>query len=353
MSTDLRTRFETFRAENPKTRIRGAATEMGVSEAELVATGIDGEATMLAAPEGGWREILHRIEPLGEVMALTRNDACVHEKKGTYENVDTDLPHSMCQVIGEPIDLRLFCGRWRVGFAVETPWDGSKDGIRRSLQFFDAHGDAVHKIYLTRKSNVEAYNAFVRAHTATDLDWSAEPRPEPKPETPDEEIDSETFLADWGALQDTHDFFYLLHKHGVSRSQSLRLAEGRFTERIEPISLRRTLEGAAETETPIMIFVGNPGAFQIHTGTVRKLVEHGPWFNVLDPGFNLHLDEKQIAEAWVVVKPTEDGDVTAVEAYDASGDTIVQIFGKRKPGLTELTEWREIVSSLPRQGVAA
>ena len=47
------------------------------------------------------------------------------------------------------------------------------------------------------------------------------------------------------------------------------------------------------------------------------------------------------------------GDVTAVEADDASGDTIVQIFGKRKPGLTELTEWREIVSSLPRQGVAA
>ena len=266
----------------------------------------------------------------------------------------------MALVLNEPIDLRLFCARWAFGFAVATPWEGGKDGFRRSLQFFDASGDAVHKIFLTRKSNAEAYHALVAAYAAPEAqtagasgEITTEPRPAPASETPDAEIDTDSFLAAWAGLQDTHAFFPLLRKHAVSRTQALRLAEGRFTERAEPLAVRRALETAAETETPIMVFVGNRGAIQIHSGPVKKLVERGPWFNVLDPTFNLHLNESHIADAWVVVKPTEDGDVTALEAYDASGQQIVQLFGERKPGIPELESWRDVVRGLPRLDVAA
>ena len=48
-----------------------------------------------------------------------------------------------------------------------------------------------------------------------------------------------------------------------------------------------------------MVFVGNRGCIQIHSGTVTKLVEAGPWFNVFDSQFNLHLREDKIAEIWV------------------------------------------------------
>lgn len=347
--TDLRARFATFRNAHPSTRIRTAAREMGVSEAELVATGVDGEAIPLAMPGTNWREIIPELEALGEVMALTRNDACVHEKHGVYDQVSIDLPHGMALVLDDPIDLRLFCARWRFGFAVSTPWDGGADGFRHSLQFFDASGDAVHKVFLTRKSDLDAYHALVAAHRASgDLTVDTEPRPTPEAETPDAEVDVDGFLAAWAGLQDTHDFFPLLRDHGLSRTQALRLAEGRFTERAEPLAVRRALEAASATGTPIMVFVGNRGAIQIHSGPVQKLVERGPWFNVLDPGFNLHLDETQIADVWVVVKPTEDGDVTAVEAYDASGQQIVQLFGERKPGRPELELWRETVRALPR-----
>ncbi|MEO0558359.1 MAG: ChuX/HutX family heme-like substrate-binding protein [Bacteroidota bacterium] len=352
--SDLTARFTAFRAENPSTRIRTAAREMGVSEAELVATGIDGSVTRLSRPGNNWRALLHELEPLGEVMALTRNDACVHEKKGVYENIYTDLPHGMGMVLDEPIDLRLFCARWASGFAVVTPWEGGPDGLRRSLQFFDAYGDAVHKVFLTRKSDVAAYDAFVATNAASDASpLAVESRPEAAAETPDAEIDADALLTEWAGLQDTHDFFPMLRTHGVARTQALRLAEGRFTERADALAVRRALEAAVETETPIMVFVGNPGAVQIHTGPVKKLMERGPWFNVLDPGFNLHLNESQIANAWVVVKPSEDGDVTAIEAYDADGQQIVQLFGKRKPGIPELEAWREIVADLPRAGVPA
>ncbi|MDX1439674.1 MAG: ChuX/HutX family heme-like substrate-binding protein, partial [Rubricoccaceae bacterium] len=88
------------------------------------------------------------------------------------------------------------------------------------------------------------------------------------------------------------------------------------------------------------------GCVQIHTGPVKWLLETEPWFNVLDPGFNLHLKEDGIAEAYVVTKPTEDGDVTALELFDTDGELIVQFFGRRKPGIPELTEWRELLATL-------
>jgi hypothetical protein len=40
---------------------------------------------------------------------------------------------------------------------------------------------------------------------------------------------------------------------------------------------------------PVMIFVGNMGCIQIHGGPVEKIVPMGPWINVMDPRFNLHL----------------------------------------------------------------
>jgi putative hemin transport protein len=73
-----------------------------------------------------------------------------------------------------------------------------------------------------------------------------------------------------------------------------------------------------------------------------------PWLNVLDPGFNLHLREDRIAMAWVVRKPTADGDVTSLELFDADGETLAMFFGERKPGRAELASWRALVDTLPR-----
>jgi putative hemin transport protein len=97
-----------------------------------------------------------------------------------------------------------------------------------------------------------------------------------------------------------------------------------------------------------MVFVGNPGVIQIHTGPVRRLAVRDNWFNVLDPGFNLHLREDGVACAWVVIKPTADGPVTALELYDQDGQQLVQFFGKRQPNQHEPDAWRQIVHELPR-----
>ncbi|AZA86280.1 hemin-degrading factor [Chryseobacterium shandongense] len=336
---DLKEKWEALKAENPHLRIRNAAAELGVSEAELLATNV-GEGVTVLKPE--FKDILTEAEQLGKVMALTRNDECVHERKGTYLNGDFSSPHAQL-FVGEDIDLRIFLNHWKFAFAVV-------EGDKKSLQFFGKDGLALHKIYLTKDSNEAAFDTIVEKFKADEqhsiLEFEAVARK--AEEKPDSEIDVEGFQKAWRELKDTHDFFMMTRKFGVSRTQALRLAPEGFTQKIDSAKVVNVLEDASEKQLPIMIFVGNRGIIQIHTGNVKKTLWHQQWFNVMDPDFNLHLDVTKIAEAWIVKKPTEDGEVTAIEVFNKVGDFIVQFFGKRKPGIPELQEWKNLVADLEK-----
>ncbi len=338
---DVRAAAAAFRAENPKARIRNVAAAIGVSEAELLATRCGTpEVTRLRCEPA---EMLSGLAPLGPLMALTRNDACVHEKTGVYANPEMTPAHAMGLFNNDDIDLRLFFRAWHLAFFVD------EDG-RQSLQFFDRDGEAVHKVYATKETDVDALRALAAAYTHEDQSDAQAVEPVAPPvEKPLEELDGAAFLQGWRDLQDTHDFFPLLRKHGVSRRQAVHLAGAEAPElarKVANSAHRAILTGAAESGLPIMVFVGSRGCVQIHMGPVDRLVEMGPWYNVLDPGFNLHLNETMIAESWVVVKPTVDGVVTALEVFNAEGELIVQFFGKRKPGRAELEDWRALVATV-------
>ncbi|WP_223600340.1 hemin-degrading factor [Chryseobacterium sp. GVT01B] len=336
---DLKEKWEALKAENPHIRIRNAAAQLGVSEAELLVTSVGEGVTVLNTDFPG---ILTEAEQLGKVMALTRNDECVHERKGIYQNSDFSSPHAQL-FVGEDIDLRIFLNHWKFAFAVV-------EGDKKSLQFFGKDGLALHKIYLTKNSNEEAFDALVEKFKAEDQSqvFVFEAVALKQAEKADSEIDVEGFKKAWTELKDTHDFFMMTRKYGVSRTQALRLAPEGFAKKIDNAKVVNILEDASEKNTPIMVFVGNRGIIQIHTGNVKKTLWHQQWFNVMDPDFNLHLDVTKIAEAWIVKKPTEDGEVTAIEVFNKEGDFIVQFFGKRKPGIHELQEWKDLVAALEK-----
>jgi putative hemin transport protein len=336
---NLKEKWEALKAGNPHLRIRNAAAELEVSEAELLATNV-GEGVTVLKPE--FKDILTEVEKLGKVMALTRNDECVHERKGTYLNGDFSSPHAQL-FVGEDVDLRIFLNHWKFAFAVV-------EGDKKSLQFFGKDGLALHKIYLTKDSNIEAFDVIVEKFKVEDQNQTFEfEAVAPKAsEKADSEIDVEGFQKSWTELKDTHDFFMMTRKFGVSRTQALRLAPEGFAKKIDNAKVVNVLEDASEKSLPIMVFVGNRGIIQIHTGNVKKTLWHQQWFNVMDPDFNLHLDVTKIAEVWIVKKPTEDGEVTAIEVFNKEGDFIVQLFGKRKPGIPELQEWKDLVADLEK-----
>ena len=351
MYQHIRDQFSTLRRES-KARHRDIANTLKVSEGELIAAHAgmvdDDSPSMLQAtrlrPE--WSVIIESLEPLGEVMALTRNTSCVHEKIGVYRKASHH--GQMGLVLGGEIDLRVFYSQWAHGFAVS---EQTEQGAQRSLQFFDAAGTAIHKVFLKPRSEVAAYVGLVVRFSAGDQAPGIAVRPvEPRPaERADDDIDVAGFHSAWDSLRDTHEFFGLLKKFSVSRLQALRLAEAKYVQRVDVDDCQSVLQAAAAEGVAIMVFVGNPGMIQIHSGVVKKIAVMGPWVNVLDPGFNLHLREDHIDSAWVVKKPTVDGLVTSLELFDAQGETIAMFFGERKPGKPELCEWRTLIDGIQQE----
>lgn len=337
----IRDSWRKLKAKGPL-RNRDAAELLDVSEAELLSSECGAGVTRLA---GDLRELVQRLPELGKVMALTRNAQAVHEKIGIYENLS--VSGQMGMGLGADIDLRLFFAHWKFAYAArEATVKGKRDTY--SLQFFDAAGHAVHKVFLRDESNLAAYNRLVTAYRAPDQSPGEVVHPLSVPEAQrlDEEIDQEGLRAGWEALKDTHEFFGLLKKFKVARTQALRLAGEDLAYAVPTSAVRSLLENVAESGLPIMVFIGNRGCIQIHSGPVCNIKVMGSWLNVLDPGFNLHLREDLIAAAWVVKKPTDDGVVTSLEIFDRMGNTIALFFGKRKPGLPESADWRVSIAGL-------
>jgi putative hemin transport protein len=350
----IRERFAALRAEGK--RHKDAAEALGISEGEAIAahSGAHERALRATPLRGPWLELLQALALCGPVLALTRNPSTVHEKTGVYRNISGG--EKMGLALGEEIDLRLFFSRWNAGFFVcEAPASGQPASL--SLQFFDATGVAVHKKFAREATDRDAFESVAHAHadpTQSVAFASAELKAPPRP---DSEIDRAGLTEAWGGMTDTHQFFGLLNKFEVERQQSFRLAEGGFTKRASRLAVRDLLNEASFSGTPIMVFVGSPGCIQIHTGPVVRVepmeMRGMQWLNVLDPGFNLHLREDLIDSVWIVEKPTRDGIVTSVEAFDREGGLMAMFFGARKPGQPERDDWRALVRILPSLEAAA
>ncbi len=332
-----------FQQENPKVRIRDAAKKLGVSEAELLATGIGENVTRL---EGHWASLVKEFPSLGKVMSLTRNDGCVLEHKGLFEKIGAhgEVNMEVATVIGS-IEQRVFFKDWKFGFAAETP---TNKGPQKSFQFFDKAGEAIMKVYIQEEGgNIDAYLKLTEKYKSSNQNSDITDETEKYPEVNyASSIDIAVFRKSWSEMKDTHEFFGMLRKFNVSRIDALKWAGIEYAHEFNKETLVDVLEKATHDKTPIMIFVGNKGNIQIHQDYIKTVKVMDKWLNVLDPDFNMHLDTSLIHSAWVVRKTTADGIVSSLECFDAKGEMIVQFFGLRKPGKPELEEWRSIIETI-------
>jgi putative hemin transport protein len=331
-----------LRALHPEMRERDFARIHKISEAELVAAYV-GEGNVRLRPDV--ETFLNNAESLGEVLCLTRNESAVHEKIGPFEKARFGPMASI--VLGEQIDLRIFPKHWVSAFAVEKS-DG-EGGKRRSLQFFDAAGDAVMKVHSRPATDLYAFGELVRLLTSDNQSQVVETTP-----IDDREVDESAaqagaaeLLEAWKGLTDTHQFFPMLKRLNLSRHQAVSSIDREYAWPLASDAVGSLLHGAKGTGLPIMVFVGSRGCIQIHSDPIEKVEAMGPWINVLDETFHMHLRADQIAEVWAVRKPTKDGHVTSIEAFDANNKLIVQFFGQRQEGVDERGQWRTLVEGLP------
>lgn len=341
MTLSLSPLWADIAAGRAKGYARDLAAQAGATEAQLVAAGCGDTVTRL---DVNWEEGLSRLESLGEVKVITRNDAIVHEKVGRFGKVTVTGTTGL--VLNGEVDLRLFLGHWCHSFAVRMT---TRHGERQAIQVFDLHGEAVHKIWRTDNSDAAAWDALVAEWAAADQSPGLTvlpPRHQP-PQREDAVIDVAGLRAHWQALKDVHHFHGMLEEFGVSRHQAMRLAGADLARQTAPDVLGELLTRLRDGAVPFMVFVGNSGCIQIHTGTVQRVVEKDGWVNVMDPRFNLHVRADQIASAWVVHKPTRDGGISTLELYDNQGRNVAILCGERQPGTPERAEWRGLLADLP------
>ena len=331
----LKDQWISFRTAHPQVRIRDAAQQLQTTEAEILAS-FAGSSVLLLNKE--FQNLLQRLPELDYVMVLTRNESCVQERKGVFEEIVVHGRH-VGVVTGPDIDLRIFFQHWAFALAV---FADEAAGFKDSLQIFDQQGVAVMKIFLQEHSDRSAFEKIVRDFSAELQSSALDILPAPAPPVyNDENVDITSFRTDWSELKDTHDFFPMLKRHNVSRLHAVRIA-GDYAKKVSNDTVRQLLQRASADDWEIMIFVANHGNIQIHTGPVKKILLIPGWINVMDPAFNLHLKLPDIHETWMVRKPTVDGWVHSLELFDAKGEMIVQFFGKRKPGIPEnkiLRDW--------------
>lgn len=349
-NTALWQQYQALKEKIPMLFPTEGATALGVSEFEL----------MLASPYSQYigdqcKAVLKQFETFGDMESIVRNELAVHEKMAPYHNLKLGEKMGLALNVGG-LDLRFFMWQWQHMLAVTDTSRADKPSY--SIQFYNAQGAAIDKVYLRELSdeNIASWQAMIAAQLRTvntetlTLEVQA-PLSEWRYKALSE-AESTQLQQGWQAMTDVHQFHTLLKNLDIDRASSYRQAPEQTTQQLDISAVEAVFTHARDAKCPIMIFVGNNGLVQIQTGTVQTLKRMGDWFNILDKDhndFTLHLKDRALAQVWCVRRPTKDGIVTCIEGFDGHGVSIFSVFGQRLEGTPELAEWQQIVATVVKE----
>jgi len=345
-NTTLWQDYQALKAKTPMLFPTEGAAALGVSEFEL----------MLASPHSQYigddcKSVLKQFENFGPLESIVRNELAVHEKTAPYHNLKLGEKMGLALNVGG-LDLRFFMWQWQHMLAVT---DISLAKPSYSIQFYNAQGAAIEKVYLRTLSdeNVSRWQDMIHRQVQTVsgdavtlnaqeslIDWQYKALNDEA---------SKQLQQGWLSLTDVHQFHGLLKNLDIDRASSYRQAPEQMTHQLNIDAIEAIFEHACDVQCPVMIFVGNSGIVQIQSGTVQTCKRIGDWFNILDKDhndFTLHLKDKALAQVWCVKRPTKDGIVTCIEGFDRFGASIFSVFGQRAEGMPELKEWQDIVAKV-------
>ncbi|WP_420023795.1 ChuX/HutX family heme-like substrate-binding protein [Cereibacter azotoformans] len=305
------------RAANHRARARDFADSHGLAEAALVAA-FTGKGVV--AVEAGPERLLPPVRQLGESLALTRNASAVQEREGRYGPL-APLGEGWT-LTGDGIELQIDPRHWVHAFAVT---EETAKGAKRSIQVFDAAGEAVHKIHLTATSDVAAFGRLIEElRLAKQSDTL--PLVPAGPAAPSGSPADAGLTQLWDESPSPEALGPRLAAAGISPPDVLKELGAPRARPLRPVAMTELLERAAAGGVPLEIRGGNPGCLQIFRGRVERILPAGYWINVMDPGYNLHLRTDHLASVYLTDRGPAGG--LTVEAYDAAGSLILAVTGE-------------------------
>lgn len=321
-------------AARPRMTSLEIARRLSICEGQLQAARLGRDVVTLPLPPAA---LTDRFPDLGRVEVLTRSGQATLRQQARSPLHITPLPDTLSASGG--IDLCLRFGHWHWACLIR---DTRSERI--GLQVFDRHGRALLELRSLDTWPNRGWRALERLGTCHPPVFTGQALPgrRPLPEAPG-------LAEDWTDLVAPDHLGPVLRRHGLNRHEAYALLEGRFTRALPPEAVSEALTLATRRALPMTLSVASPGCRQRRTGTLPASLARGGGEAVA-----LHLDATAIAEAWMADKPSHDGDMTSLEAFDAHGEQILQL--DTAPGADGRPKdaWRDLLSSLsPRRAAVA
>ena len=290
----LKSKWEKLQSEDNKIRIRDAAKKLGTSEASLLSTEINDGVFFLNISD--YDTFLSEVLSLDKIMLLIRSDSVVHEK--TISSKDIQLRDNKV-FNNKSNELILEFNPTLFKYVFSQNKLHAKRSLR-SFQIFDIYGNAILKIYLKGKNEIEFDNIVER--------YQAEYHYE---------------------LQEPGNLKNLEPKSIIELNSSGKECECYEYDLKENI-LRKILTAASKEQIPIQIHAIGKGTIQYHKGLIKKIVDFGPWINIIDKTFNLHAMENHLKHV-VLKKHQKDNDTFYyIDFFDKSNNYVLGICSLEK-----------------------
>jgi putative hemin transport protein len=241
---------------------RAAAAALGVSEAELIASGCGHFVTRLRPDIVA---LLRALPLLCEIKAVVRNPTAVVERAGIVHGIElTGVGVTLVQA--DRFEMVCQSAQWKKAFALR---EETAAGDKLSIQFFTVAGISAAKFFLRPAGDVQAFAKLVEAFANPD-------------QSPQETVEA-------GAAES-----------GLT-PQGLALAPDG--------ALLAFLQASARSHHALTFVVRNAGAC-LSTSKVIERVKRssaGGWVNVLDDDLDVHLHEDRIRYRRAIADTAGDG----------------------------------------------
>ncbi|MDR2863682.1 MAG: hypothetical protein LBV54_07425 [Puniceicoccales bacterium] len=279
-SEELRQAWQELKTRTPHLYARDAARQLGVPEARLIALGNGDTSFRLHIPD--YAAFFNGLAQFGETLVLARNDGAVLEKDSVLHFEEKDH-----YFIATGDGVRLAFGKASLAhvFVVHA-----EKWVRRGIQFFDASGNAVFKLYFRDDAKIPAFDEWIKPWLSADQSPALATIPVPAPALPPTHCGAHAHEGTSGHC-------------GAHKSVATLI-------NLPPESYKTLLEAAAKSGEPITLSLANANSFFSVTATIQKTAPSGPWFNILDDTLHMHLSVDAVKSASAFLGAASSGDIT-------------------------------------------
>lgn len=271
-------------SKNSKLRIRDISNKLNVSEAELLSLSVNDSVSFLSINDFN-QFFTYLLSNIDKVMFLIRSEFVVHEKiinPFQYKIINDSIINKK----NNSLLIKFNSETFKYSF-FEIKRHNNRN--LKSFQFFDYYGTSILKIYLKGKKDVEFENL---------------------------------------ANQYKIEYKYQIQKDFTSDKYIQ--FKNKHSDKMPPhsdfkLTLRQLLNDIAKKSIPVNIYAFGIECMQCHSDIIKNIVDYGPWLNIMDKNFNIHVLENKISFSKSGIRD----DNNCIDFYDTNNNLVLSVSGKK------------------------